>query len=172
MAIRPLPTILFHLTHKTHPWLSDHCPLYYSISLIKHIDIKNVEEGTSEVLPSRFLWELSSKTKYEEILKSETSKKFVEALANNNDLSPNKFAEHLTEQILTFATACGLKTTRKKLKTKINNSPWYDNECAKQKNEVQRLAKCLKQAPNDNTLREKVFFIKQEVPIYSKKENK
>ena len=94
-----------------YPLLSDHCPLYYSISLIKHIDIKNVEEGNSEVLPSRFLWEASSKTKFEEILKSETSKMFFEDLASSNDLSPDKFAAHLTEQILTCATACGIKNT-------------------------------------------------------------
>ena len=151
-----------------YPWLSDHCPLHYSISLRKHITIKNAEE-TLKVLPSRFLRETSPKTKFEEILKSETSKYFFKDLANNKHLSPDKFAEHLTEKILTRATACGLKTTRKKLKSKINNSLWYDKECAKQKSDIQRFAKCLKQAPNDNKWREKVFFIKREVPIYSKK---
>ena len=50
-----------------YPWLSDHCTLHYSISLIKHIDIKNAEEEILKVLPSRFLWEASSKTKFEEI---------------------------------------------------------------------------------------------------------
>ena len=36
--------------------IGPYCPLYYSISLIKHINIKNVEEEASKVLPSRFHW--------------------------------------------------------------------------------------------------------------------
>ena len=60
------------------PWLSDHCPLYYNITLKGKLNTKVEQCEKLEDAPHRFIWNSSSKVKFEEFLKSDTSKQMFE----------------------------------------------------------------------------------------------
>ena len=143
------------------PWLSDHCPLYYSISLTKEISKIHIKDEPSRECPPKLMWDKSSKTKFEEVLKSEHTRIFFEGLSENNEISAAILTSQLTEKILHCAEECGIKTSKKKGKGKTASSPWYDKECSKLKNDLTFLAKCLKHSPNNQVIREQVYVAKR-----------
>ena len=53
-----------------YPWLSDHCPLFYTISCKKEIEPLENGDKLSRNTPPRFTWKHSSKERYNEVLKS------------------------------------------------------------------------------------------------------
>ena len=61
------------------PWLSDHCPLHYKL-ILKH-DLSIIEPPVAVTeMPTRFIWNQTGKTKFEEHLKSEQIKNDFEKL--------------------------------------------------------------------------------------------
>ena len=97
-----------------YPWLSDHCPLYYNISLERKLNTKLEQCELLQEAPPRFIWNSTSKVKFEEFLNSDTSKHMFEELANKENMSPAKYVSCLTNHIITCATKSGLKSTKKK----------------------------------------------------------
>ena len=111
-----------------------------------------------------------SKEKFEEILKSESSKTFFEGLPFNDEISPATMVSQLTEKILTYAGECSLiKTKKKHSKKRTANSPCFDIECVKLKKEMQHLAKSLKNSPDNNFIRENIYLAKRKYQSTLKK---
>ena len=139
--------------------------MYYNISLENEIEV--IDKGSTETVkdaPSSFLWDSSSKTKFENYLESEPAKEmFGEFTRNIGNQGPAKFVETLTKNILDCVTISGIKTARTKKKSHRQNAPWFDKECQKLKRDLERLAKRLKRSPNDNNIRENMFCAKRKL---------
>ena len=160
-----MPTIYFDkiLSMKVgefYPWLSDHCPLLYSISLDKEIN-SSVKENALNKLPPNFKWSTLNKTKFEAALISVPTKKVFESIINDaTEESPHNYISQVTEVLLNCAYKCGLKksTTRKKIAYDL---PWFDQECRRMKNDIRILAKNIKRFPNENKIRIELFTKKR-----------
>ena len=149
------------------PWLSDHCPLHYSISLQTLYPLKSAkDEEMGKNPPLRFKWDDNTKTKFEEYLKSPSTKALFENAIGHDE--PTKLVENFTETLLQGVNGTGIrpiKTNRKK----CDGSPWFDNECKEKKREVARLAKGIKQSPEDVNLRERLYCSKRAYKSLCKK---
>ena len=159
---------------ETCPWLSDHCPLYYNINLKGNLNTKleqceQLEDAPPSPPTPRFIWNSSSKVKFEGFLKSDTSKQMFEELARNQNLSPANLVSCLTGHIITCATKSGLKTSPKKSYPPGKSAPWFDKECKELKKKMTSLANNLRKLPNDNKIRENIFFIKRKFQAAVKK---
>lgn len=107
--------------------------VHYIIRFLLQNKTCHIEDSSSRESSPRFFWDHLSKVKFEEVLKSHSTKTFLDELSNNKDISPDRILSQLTEKILTCAGECGLNTSRKRTKEKTANSPWFDKECGKLK---------------------------------------
>ena len=66
------------------PWLSDHCPLHYSVFLNYDIELKQREGDEGNESPDRFHWDNSSREKFEKNLTLESSKPLFESIMRDS----------------------------------------------------------------------------------------
>ena len=156
------------------PWLSDHCPLHYSISLKRDIIEPKQKEKDDKVIdsPARCTWDHSSQAKFEEYLSSETPKfLFKNIMGDPKNRNPAKFAKNVSNGILKCVSESGIKTKKKfkNIKSTKGNAPLFYNDCQKLKSELKQLAKNLKHSPESNSIREKLFTTKNKFKNLIKK---
>ena len=149
------------------PWLSDHCPLHYNLSLKRKLKpLQRTHSVNYEDIPDKYVWDHSSTAKFEEYLSSEVpGVLFENIMTDPENINPAKFAEMITNGILKRVTDSGIKTKKKHKHdkpNKNNNATWFDGECQKLKSKVAKLATKLKNSPESNDLRENLFIAKRE----------
>ena len=141
---------------KFQPWLSDHCPIHYVIDA-RSCTIDFEENDPSEPLPTKWYWEDDSSENFENALKMEDLADKLGAIRSSSDLS------HMVEGINSLLSDTAEKCNVKKKKTKPikpNNAPWFDRECIRKKEMINRTAKNVKRHPNDTKLREEMYSLK------------
>ena len=99
------------------PWVSDHCPLLFEVSLIKHM--KSPDEEKLDDLPKSFHLTQEDRQKFLNLMKSPEGLQKLNNLYTDNS-SPQEVATKITELLLETCDLAGIKP--KKLKRERNSS--------------------------------------------------
>ena len=143
------------------PWLSDHCPLHYKLILKHDLSIIETPVAVTE-MPTRFSWNLSGKTQFENNLNSEQIKNDFEILQNPDQaLSSQKLVAMVTEIIMKCAQTRQFIEKTIASNTRKNSQPWFDKECVKTMNKMKKLSKRLKHSPENNIIHEELFLVRR-----------
>ena len=140
------------------PWLSDHCPIYCTISLKSPLPSNAQNAQLSEKEPG-FTWKHNSKELFESKLETNEVREKLEAFMDDGDLSSQNLAVSIKDTLSEIAKECNLQIKKKKsngLKT-----PWFDNECSDLKAEISKYGKLLKNSHGNLELRNKLFLLKK-----------
>ena len=138
------------------PWLSDHCPLFTTISLLGTIpnvthtepELKNREPG--------YYWKLNSKEQFENILNSREIKGKMQYL---QDFETTNLDTEIKNTLLDIAKTCKLKKTTKQNKNRP--PPWFDKECVQTKSDIKHNVHLLQKDPNNPKIRQDIFLNKK-----------
>ena len=143
------------------PWISDHCPIHYTID-IGNINTNPNDHEKSNVYPlaTTWCWDEESRQKFEIHLRNEEISRKIDDILSFSD--GNKIITELNDLMTNVAEACGIKKRKQKNISKQKTSPWFDKECVTFKNKISRSANLLQKQPNDVKLSETLYFLKKE----------
>ena len=141
------------------PWLSDHTPIFTSISL----DIDRREPEIPTELHDRtlgYIWNEDSKETFKTFLSDQKRK-----LENANETATinsdaNKLTEEIKNVLLEASKSCNLRKKKKQHKND-NGAPWFDKECLDLKKKITDIGKKLRTEINNKLLRQELFTTKK-----------
>ena len=141
------------------PWLSDHCPLFFSLELNKKEKgscTNNMREG-----PKHFIWSEKSKNDFCKQLNTPVTIHHIENTTTLHTHDPIKMVSDLTEILIKPAIEVKVKTVEKKKKN-AENPPWFDNSCEELKTEIKSRGKEIRRDPHN-------VYLKQQLTLSKKK---
>ena len=135
------------------PWVSDHCPLLYKLS------IKNsllTDESDLKDSPESFYFTDESKNKLKETLKSPEMSEKLNSLLENHECNTTLLATNITTTLIDATKLSNLKPRKNKPHIYSKN-PWFDEECRKVKKLLKKNCKNLRIKKNDTNLKNEIF---------------
>ena len=136
------------------PWLSDHCPIYSTITLNDLQKNAIIASRPFDIEPN-FIFDTKSKDRFISELKTkETNDKFAELLARN--MSAMDMGTQIKTILIEDAKKCKMKT-KKQPKSSDSSAPWFDGQCIKTKNSLRNLGKQLKREPSNRNIRKNLL---------------
>ena len=141
------------------PWLSDHCPIYSNI-ILNSIATPTIPLEKQRDVEPNFIFDITSRNKFSNGLKSVPIKEKFTAILENNDLSSTNMGESIKLILLENAQRCKIKT-RKLRKNGPQSAPWFDGECENYKNKVRKFGNDLKGDPQDPGIRQSLQTAKK-----------
>ena len=135
------------------PWLSDHCPIYSTISLNSLSKDTVLIDEPQEVTP-KYLFDATSKETFCNGLKSEANTRKLQELLANDSLSALNLGSATKSLLLETAGSCQIKIARgnKDNQKPSQDAPWFDSECKKSKDFIQKLGNDLKKSLRNRKL--------------------
>ena len=138
------------------PWISDHAPIVFELSLHRSLPNETTEKSNLEELPKSFFWDEKSKEHFRTYLKSNNFQNLLETVdqklsCENTDTSEilNDFYTLLNDA----ASEAKVKFYRYIGKPKQPHQKWFDNECKKAKNDLNLAAKKMSANPKNSLIR-------------------
>ena len=156
----------FHFIHRITnfsvgdyiPWLSDHCPIYNTISLKR--DLTSLPPNRlNEIAPS-LIFDSKAKRSFQDELNSQNTKLLFSQLIEQNDITAAEIGVAVKDLLNNVAKKCDIKTNKRAKKNKTSPD-WFDRECVKLKNEIGRLGNSLKKDPGNSEIRSLLFSHKK-----------
>ena len=144
------------------PWLSDHCPLLFTLEIHKSIDTLS-EKPPEPIInaPKQYTWQTGDTEMFLEALNSPEIDDKLSEILNLDHSNPNHIVDPLTEVLLKTANKAGVKT-KTYLKNKFSNDPpWFDKTCTKMKNEIKTMGKRVRKNPLNQTLKIELLKLKR-----------
>ena len=135
------------------PWLSDHCPIYSTISLHTLSKDNTPRVKPQEVTP-KYLFDPNTKEDFCNGLKSEANTQNFQELLANESLSALNLGSSMKSLLLGNANTCQIRVAKgnKDEQNSCQDAPWFDSECRKSKNSIRKLGNDLKKEPlNEET---------------------
>ena len=148
------------------PWISDHCPIHTNFNLDGiGAGCKNTTNTLTDI-PPQFIWDIISRERYTENLKSNDISERINSLVNSDNNNSIDIAKEITDILMINARACRIKTKSKMKECNIrqnayHSGPWFDKECMKIKNQISIEGKILKQNPSKQNSRATLFQLKR-----------
>ena len=136
------------------PWLSDHCPIYSTISL-NSISKDTISLDKPQEVTPKYLFDAPSKETFCNGLKSEANTRKLQELLANDSLSALNLGSATKSLLLENAALCQIKIARgiKDDQKPSKDAPWFDSECKKSKNFIRKLGNDLKKDPEKKETR-------------------
>ena len=129
------------------PWLSDHCPLHFTLELSNNIQSPNMQDkAPMERAPKQFVWTEKGRQKFLEILSSQSSQHKLRNSSQLDYSSPNNAITHITDSLIKFAENAKIKPVKK---YGSHDPPWFDRSCKKLKEGIRMLGKNIKRQPKN-----------------------
>ena len=142
-----MPKISHFLVGKFLPWLSDHCPIYSTVNL-NNLTTDNTSLEKPRDIEPRFLFDTNSKLSFCDGLKSAENAQKIQELLENENLSALNMGAATKALLIKTATTCQIKMS-KAPNTKNGDAPWFDSECKKAKNNLQKFGNKLRRDPKN-----------------------
>ena len=111
------------------PWLSDHCPLKFSLELNKIKQSNPINKMVNG--PVHFIWSDHSKINFHTQLSKQDTRLKIDEIVNSHYEDPTKMSSELTEILIKTAKQANVKTISNKKGKR--NPPWFDSSCEKLK---------------------------------------
>ncbi len=143
------------------PWLSDHCPLYFTIELCGVIqrDTQGRGVGRTEA-PKQYIWSNDSKQNFLNTLKTaEFQTKLGECFGTDHS-DPNNPVNYITGVLNAAAEKCKTRFVRRR---SHDDPPWFDGSCRDLKESIRSLGRKVRRDPKNNTSRAELFAAKKEL---------
>ena len=154
--------ILNFSVDKFVPWISDHCPIHTTISLNQLNTIQKTHSVELTNVAPRFIWDKNSKERYLAGLQSEKISKHINSLLSSDEIKPTAMATEIADILINNAKDCKIKIQRKPKEQKQQSGPWFDHDCIKIKELLNKKSKLLKKDPTDLITRTTIFNLKRE----------
>ena len=147
-----LRKVQYLIVNSLMPHLSDHCHLSFAIKA-NFINRDYLETSAELTLTeyNRLFWNIKSKDRLKDGLKSQTVQSRLEVAVKHDSID---VASELISE--TFVEACkeaGLKARSSKIECKTKNK-WFDQECEREKGNLQSLREKISKNPYNSELRQ------------------
>ena len=133
------------------PWLSDHCMINTTITFNKTIK-NNVDQMIPIDMHPGWVWNDIAQENFENNLSLPYYKERFDALVNANHLTPLEIANEIKTLLVENTKTSGLRE-KKKFNNDKNSEPWFDSECKREKNDINKLGNDIRKSPLDPSLR-------------------
>ena len=148
------------------PWISDHCPIHTKFNLDWIGAGRKTTTNKLTDIPPQFIWDIISKERYTENLKSNDIGERINLLVNSDNINSIDIAKEITDILMKNARTCGIKTKSKMKECKLRQNayqsgPWFDKECMSIKNQISIEGNILKQNPSNQYSRTTLFQLKR-----------
>ena len=142
------------------PWLSDHCPLIFSLELNKTEKVSstnNMNDG-----PKHFTWSDKGKNDFFNQLNNPDTLNQIENITTLHTNDPIKMVSGLTKILIKTAKEAKINTVEKKKKN-TENPPWFNNSCEELKSEIKSLGKEICRDPHNVSLKQQLTRLKRKL---------
>ena len=119
------------------PWLSDHCPVHFTLELCHKIQHENPETKRTPA-PKSFMWSEKGKSDYLKMLKSTEFREKLEKCLGLDFSETNGVVNYVSDTLIEAAEKAKIKT-KKYMEGK--DPPWFDISCRKLKKEIKKLGR-------------------------------
>ena len=141
------------------PWLSDHCPLYYTLEVSKGFTVTG-KEHTKSKAPKRYVWSEESKAKYFELINTSKFQGKWDKIDEIDHSDPNLAVNHVSEVLVEAAD----RMKAKFVKSHDNQDPpWFDSSCQNMKDGIRDLGKMIRKNPRNDNLKATLSSRKKEL---------
>ena len=117
------------------PWLSDHCPIHFTLVFHLEIQKRNIETPAKSA-PKSFMWSEKGKTKFSNILKTAAFQNKVAKCVDLNYAEPNSVVNYISDTLIEAAEKAEIKTRRY---SQEQDPPWFDNPCKRLKQDIKNV---------------------------------
>ena len=117
------------------PWISDHCPLHYSLKTKMKTSIVGREPKLKK-MPEQYFLDTNCKERLRKELKSVTVTEYFHQILHKME-DPNEIAQTIMDSLKIAAKNAKLKI--KKHRETFSNQPWFDFECKTLKNNLNKI---------------------------------
>ena len=131
------------------PWLSDHCPIHFTLELRNKKRAQAIPEAPKIKAPKQFVWSMTGRHKFLDMLKTEDFQTKLDENIQLGSTNPNKVVDHITDVLLGAAEKAKIKSISK---TDQRDPPWFDKSCKDFKREMKLLGKNIKLNPKNQIL--------------------
>ena len=131
------------------PWLSDHCPLYYTLEMHKNCTNRE-KECTKSKAPRHYVWSEESKAKFLQILNTAEFTGKLEKYDEVDHSDPNLAVNYVSQVLVEAADRTKIKYVKA---NETNDPPWSDRTCKELKDCIRDLGKKIRKNPRDVNLK-------------------
>ena len=156
------PSVVSFTVGDFRPWLSDHCPIQFSLDIRKACK-KDESNEQYDQLPTKWYWDDDCAEKYENVLKTDEFSTKLNQIENS--LDPDVMVEGINSLLSKAAEDSSVKKKKKSRPQSRHNFPWYDRECKTEKDNMNKIAKNIKKEPNDVKLHEELYSCKRKYKL-------
>ena len=142
------------------PWLSDHCPLYFTTEIYNPLPKVTQCQKTRTKAPKQYIWSTESKENFLNMIKTAEFQGKCEKFYELDSSDPNKLTNHLTEVLTDAAERTKIKYVRQK---EHEDPPWFDKACRELKEKIRLFGKKIRKDPKNKSLKTELFADKKKL---------
>ena len=142
------------------PWLSDHCPLYFTTEISNPVPIDTQGPENRTGAPKQYVWSDESRKKFSETINSEGFQHKLDKCYELDHSDPNNLVNHITEVLTTAAEKCKIRHVKQK---EQKDPPWFDKSCRELKEKIKSLGKKVRGDPKNKSLKNELFTDKKKL---------
>ena len=141
------------------PWLSDHCPLYFTTEICNPLPIEKKCETRTKA-PKQYIWSEESRQNFTNIIKTSEFQTRLKKCFEMDRRDPNNLANHITDALTTAAERSKIKFIKQKDQ---KDPPWFDKSCRSLKEKIKLLGKKIRTDPRSKSLKTELFEDKKKL---------
>ena len=144
------------------PWLSDHCPIHYTLD-VRKISKEGDTPENYDPLPTKWFWDDDCDEAFENSLKREEICAKLDEIQGLTDA--DVVIEGINSVLIESADDSHVKKKKQHKTVKHHNSPWFDRECQTKKEEIAKLSRKIQRNPDLPKLREEMNLLKNNFKV-------
>lgn len=143
------------------PWLSDHCPLYFTVELFNVVRGNTpTPEPSRAKAPKQYVWSCEGKQKFlDTITTAEFQAKWDECIKIDHS-DPNNAVKYISEVLISAADRAKIKCVKRQ---EQRDPPWFDKTCQDLKYNIKKLGKKVQREPKNDICRKELFEEKKKL---------
>ena len=145
------------------PWLSDHCPVYYTLEVHNNVgNMNSAQKCTKTKAPKQYIWSEESKQNFCTLIGTpEFNSKWDKSIEIDHS-DPNLLVNYVTEVLISAADKAKIKYCKRNNK---DDPPWFDKSCQVLKDSIKNLGTKIRNNPKDNSHKSSLFAKKKELVL-------
>ena len=140
------------------PWLSDHCPVHFTLEFHNKKTTKTQTTPPKIKAPKQFVWSEMGRQRFLDILMTEDFQGKLETCLQLNYTYPNNAVDHITNVLIDAAGKAKIKSVQKR---ELRDAPWFDKFCKSLKEDIKLLGKKIKCNPKNQSFKTQLSTLKK-----------
>ena len=142
------------------PWLSDHCPLFFTLEVQNCLKTPTSSEQTKTKAPKQYVWTERSKENYFAMIDSPEFKVKLDKSVEVDHSDPNLLINYISVVLVDAANKAKIKYRKC---DSTNNPPWFDKSCQDLKENIKSLGSKIRKNCKDQSLKSELYAKKKEL---------